>query len=219
MSEEWLSISELRPWAKNPRKNDGTPVDKVARSIERFGFVAPIVIWRSAGRMVAGHTRLKALTKLLAADPAFIPKGAPQAGVARVIWHEFESEEEADAYALADNRLNQDAAWDDKLLAEILRGIGQERSKAAGFDDKDITALLDAGEGPPEEDDVPDLPKDPVTKPGDIWLLGKHRLVCGDSCQPAVVAHAGGGGTRGPAMDRPAVQRELRGQDEGRAHH
>jgi DNA modification methylase len=187
---QWLPVSAFRPWARNPRKNDGAPVEKVARSLERFGFVAPIVVWRSAGRMVAGHTRLKALTRILADNPGFTPKGAPGPGLARVVFHEFASEQEADAYALADNRLAEEAEWDDEILRAIQDDVGPELTALAGFTDEDITRLRDDVDAPPADDDAPDPPKDPVTKPGDLWTLGRHRLVCGDSLDPAVVQRA-----------------------------
>lgn len=178
---DWLPITELTPWAKNPRVNDGVPVERVAASLSRFGFVAPIVVWKSAGRMVAGHTRLKALSKLLAADPGFTPKGAPGPGLARVIFHEFADENEADAYALADNKLGELAEWDQDALNEILGRLGQEERFAAGFDEGPKLG----GEPPPDE--APEPPKNPVTKLGDLWTLGEHRLVCGDSRDAAVV--------------------------------
>lgn len=187
---QWLPVSAFRPWAKNPRKNDGTPVERVARSIERWGFVSPIVVWRSAGRMVAGHTRLKALTRILADNPGFTPKGAPGPGMARVVFHEFASEQDADAYALADNRLAENAEWDDEALRAIIADVGDELTAIAGFDADDLTKLLDDVDAPPAEDDAPEPPPDPVTKPGDLWVLGKHRLVCGDSLDPAVVQRA-----------------------------
>ena len=142
----WLPVAELRPWAKNPRRNDPA-VPRVMVSIQRFGFVAPIVIWRSAGRMVAGHTRLKALQQLLAADPAFTPKGAPGPGMARVVFHEFRDENEADAYALADNRLGELAEWDQPVLDEILGRLGEEERYAAGFDEGPKPQTGDGAEG------------------------------------------------------------------------
>jgi ParB-like chromosome segregation protein Spo0J len=65
----WVPLSAVKPWARNPRKNDGHPVDAVAASIKRFGFVAPIVVWTSRAQVAAGHTRIKAIEKLLRADP------------------------------------------------------------------------------------------------------------------------------------------------------
>ena len=100
LRDGWLPLAALIPWAKNPRKNDAA-VPKVGESIKRFGFVAPIVIWEGANRMVAGHTRYKAMQVIMEKDPGFVAKGAPGPGLVRVVFHEFSSEDEADAYALA----------------------------------------------------------------------------------------------------------------------
>ncbi len=174
----WLPIADLVPWDRNPRKNDGEPVARVADSIRAFGFVAPIVVWRGGGRMVAGHTRLKALKSLLAADPSFVPPGAPGPGVARVVFHEFESEAKADLYALADNKLGELAAWDDEGVGEILSRFNDDEVALAGFDDEFEPPP------PPDEDDVPEPPKVAVTQAGDLYQLGDHRLLCGD-CRDA----------------------------------
>jgi ParB-like chromosome segregation protein Spo0J len=143
----WMPIDSLVPWAKNPRLNDGTPVEKVAKSLKTFGFVAPICVWTSAGRMVAGHTRLKAMRSLLAADPTFIPKGAPGPGLVPVRFHEFTDEAEADAYAIADNRLGEEAEWHKEALAEIVEGLSATRAElldAAGLERAEVTDLIGA---------------------------------------------------------------------------
>ncbi len=129
----WVHVDELKPWEKNPRKNDPA-VPKVMASIREFGFVAPIVVWRGGNRMVAGHTRLKAMRALLKEDEAFTAKGAPGPAMVRVVFHEFESEAQADAYALADNKLGMVAAWDDSLLLEQLGAMSETLIAASGFD-------------------------------------------------------------------------------------
>ncbi len=184
----WLPLDALRPWEKNPRKNDGKPTEKVMASVRRWGFVAPIVIWTSANRMVAGHTRLKALRALVAADPSFTPKGAPGPGLARVVFHEFESEVEANLYALADNKLGELAAWDDDAVEGILEGVDDDGIIAAGFEDDYIE-----DDEEPGDDVIPEPPKNPITKPGDIVLQGAHRLLCGDSTKVEDVARLMGG--------------------------
>ena len=133
----WVPWTELRVWDKNPRKNDPA-VPRVAASIRRFGFVAPIVVWLGGNRMVAGHTRLKAMASLMAADPLFAPKGAPGPGMVRVVEHEFDSEQDADLYALADNRLQELTAWDDDGLQAILAGIDADERALVGFDPTDL---------------------------------------------------------------------------------
>jgi site-specific DNA-methyltransferase (adenine-specific) len=131
----WLPLDALRPWEGNPRHNDGRPVERVAESIRRFGFVAPIVVWRGRNRIVAGHTRLKALRKLVAEEPGFTPHGAPGPGLARVVFHEFADDAEADAYAIADNRLGELARWDTEKLDEVLARLTAEDRVVVGFDD------------------------------------------------------------------------------------
>ena len=143
---DWVSIDSLHAWEKNPRKNNAA-IPRVARSIRRFGFVAPIVVDTKLDRMVAGDTRLKAMRSLLAEEPAFVPKGAPGPGLVRVVFHEFDNEAEANAYALADNRLNEIAEWDDGMLLEIVREIQEAQAPnddivlVAGFDSSYIEEL------------------------------------------------------------------------------
>lgn len=169
----WVSVDLLKPWDKNPRKNDPA-VPAVARSIKRFGFVAPIVVWKGGDRMVAGHTRLKAFRSILEREPGFVPTGAPGVGMVPVRFHEFASEAEADAYALADNRLNEIAEWDHDELSEILKGMDTETVSVIGFDDykpieldgetytKKITAPIYEPKG--ERPKVKDLFDDEKTK-------------------------------------------------------
>lgn len=177
----WEPVDALVPWERNPRKNDAA-VPRVAESIRRFGFVAPVVVWRERGRLVAGHTRLKAMRRLLASDPAFAPPGAPGAGVVPVRYVSFASEAEADAYALADNRLGEIAEWDEPELKAILAQLDDELRAAAGFVDEPEVPELEG------EDVVIEPPADPVTKLGDVWVLGRHRLVCGDSTKAETFA-------------------------------
>lgn len=124
-SAVWLPPSELARWNRNPRRNDRA-VPKVARSLARFGFVAPVCVWREADRMVAGHTRLAAAEQLFAENPSLVLKGAPGPGLVRVVFHSFASEAEADAYAIADNRLAEIAEWDGEKLADVERSIAAE---------------------------------------------------------------------------------------------
>lgn len=137
----WVHADSLRPWDRNPRRNDPA-VPRVAESIRRWGFVSPIVVWRAADRMVAGHTRLRAMQQLLAADPAFTAKGAPGPGMVRVVFHDFETEHDADLYALADNRLQELASWDDDLLREALQDATAEDRLVAGWNADEYTELL-----------------------------------------------------------------------------
>lgn len=138
----WLPIAEVRKWDKNPRIN-AEAIPKVADSIRRFGVVAPAVVWEEAGRLVAGHTRIAALESILAADPTFVPKGASpgvRPGMIPVRFHPFASEAEADAYAIADNRLNEIARWDVPVLHDLLASFGDSSLVAlTGFDPSVLT--------------------------------------------------------------------------------
>lgn len=200
----WLPVGALRPWDKNPRRNTSA-VEPVARSLERFGFVSPVVIWASGGRMVAGHTRLKAMQAILGRDPSFIPRGAPGPGLVPVRFQEFASEAEADAYALADNRLAEIAKWDEELLPGVLRQIQQEDAellKLAGWTDGDLRRYLPdedkAGEDAPEP--TAELRKKWQTELGQLWAIPsrstpgrEHRVICGDSMDAAVAEKLRGG--------------------------
>lgn len=173
----WVPRSELHAWAENPRKNDGEPVKKVMESIKRFGFAAPIVA-RTNGEVIAGHTRLKAAEAL---------------GLDRVPVRYMDLDPaEAHLLALADNKLNEEAEWDAAAVASILSDFSFEDAALAGWDNDDLDKLADElGANEPrevEEDEVPEPPAVAVTKPGDLWLLGEHRLLCGDSTKAEDVA-------------------------------
>lgn len=171
----WEDIDSLRPWDKNPRKNDGEPVDRVAKSIERFGFASPIVARAQDRRIIAGHTRWKAARKL----------GMTQVPVRFVPL----DEDQAAAFALADNRLTEITPWDDEGLAEVLREL-----EAANFDldglgwsAEELEEMLAAPEPemPEPSDDAPEVRDGPAdSQPGEVYELGPHRLICGD-CRDA----------------------------------
>ena len=125
----WLPASELVPWADNPRKNDGEPVAKVAESIKRFGFAAPILA-RAADKMViAGHTRLKA-AKSLGLD--LVPVRLLDLSLA-----------DARLLALADNRLSEISRWDDETLLRLAKELAADDLSLAGFTDGEVLAFLD----------------------------------------------------------------------------
>jgi DNA modification methylase len=192
----WMPHTACKPWEGNPNKGD---VEKVAASLERFGFIAPICVWTSKNRMVAGHTRLAAFRLLLERDAGFVPHGAPGPGLVPVRFHEFRNEAEAEAYALADNQLERLATSDDVKLAAALARIKAADATilpVIGFSDPELEAIrararaASGGEGGngADPDDVPDPPKNPRTKRGDVWSLGAHRLICGDCREAADVA-------------------------------
>ena len=169
MQIEETPVESVKPYAGNPRRNE-TAVAKVAASIREFGFRQPIVVDEKMV-VIAGHTRLAAAKVLgLTTVPVHIAHGL--------------SPEKVRAYRLADNRTNEEAEWDfDKLRAELegLKLDGVDLS-STGFDEDEIArALAEGGEGLTDPDEVPEAPARAVTVQGDTWILGKHRLRCGDS--------------------------------------
>jgi DNA modification methylase len=171
MKVQEVAIDRVRPYPGNPRKNDDA-VAKVARSLEEFGWRQPIVV-DDDFVVIAGHTRLLAAAKLGHAKvPVHVATGL--------------SASQARAYRLADNRVAQEAEWDDeRLAAELLALSGDGYDLAlTGFDDAELSALLAEPTGllpDADPDEVPDAPAEPITKPGDRIVLGRHTLVCGDS--------------------------------------
>lgn len=164
-----LKITEIKPYDKNPRKNDGA-VDAVAESIKQCGYCAPIVIDED-NVILAGHTRLKALKKLKYKECECVRK----VGM---------TEEQKRKYRLLDNKTNELADWDIDLLKGELDGLD--------FLDFDFGFDI-ADESEPQaivEDDAPEVDNqaEPITKLGDIWQLGRHRLMCGDSTNAENIA-------------------------------
>ena len=172
----WMAPSQLKPWKDNPRNNDGEPVAKVAQSITRFGFGAPIVARADNREIIAGHTRWKAALKLK---------------LERVPVRLLDIDEHnAHLLALADNRLTELTAWSD-TLSTVLKSFDAGERDLAGWTAKDVEELerkMRGGAGELDEDEVPEPPANPVTQVGDVWTLGKHRLVCGDATLAAVHA-------------------------------
>lgn len=148
----WVHVDELKGWDRNPRKNDGAPTDKVAASIKRFGFASPIVARRADGEIIAGHTRLKA---------------ALQLGLDRVPVRYLDLDPaEAHLLALADNKLNEQAAWDYEALSDLLRELEKEDGLLVGFSEGELDALVRAQWEPPALE--PDgLDGDPAGAGGD----------------------------------------------------
>jgi len=164
---EDMSLERLIPYARNPRKNDGA-VDKVAASIKEFGWRSPIVVDEEMV-ILAGHTRYKAAKKLgLDIAPVHIAKGL--------------SEAQKKAYRIADNRVAEEAEWDLDMLKLEFEDLDPSEYGMTGFDDDFLKDLLaETSEAEVDEENLPELPEDPITKPGDVWVMGSHRLMCGDS--------------------------------------
>lgn len=179
---EHLPIGGLLPYARNSRTHSPEQIGKVADSIRRFGFTNPVLI-RGNG-IVAGHGRVMAARQL----------GLDTVPVIRL---DHLTEDEARAYVIADNKLAELAGWDDDLLALELRDLQEHDFDLAltGFSDDELKELLFVEpEAQADADAVPPAPTIPVTKPGDVWVLGEHRIMCGDSTQSADVEKLLGGG-------------------------
>ena len=173
---EYRQVAALIPYARNPRTHNDTQVAKIAASIVEFGWTNPILVDGDNG-IIAGHGRLAAARKLgLDAVP--------------VIELSHLSVNQKRAYVIADNRLALDAGWDEEMLALELADLTSAGYDLAltGFDDVDLETMFgdpdgDTVEGNTADDAVPEVPVTPVSQAGDVWLLGSHRLVCGDSTQ------------------------------------
>ena len=164
-------VGRLVPYARNARTHSDAQIAQIAASIAEFGFNAPILVDSNAG-IVAGHGRLLAARKL----------GLPEVPVV-VLDHLTETQRRA--YIIADNKLSENAGWDEKLLAAELTDLEHEGLdlRLVGFSDEELEALLaNDGDGsePEDEEPIPEPPSQPITQPGDVWLIGTHRLICGD---------------------------------------
>ena len=169
--EHW-PIARLKPYERNPRMHSDAQVTKVAASIASYGWTVPLLVTED-DEVIAGHGRLLAARHL----------GLTEVPVIRL---SHLSAEQVRAYRVADNQLVLAGAWDEELLAAELHALN-----AAGFD-LDLTgfgqeeldrllAPLDEGDGLAGEDVISEPPLNSVSRPGDLWLLGNHRLLCGDS--------------------------------------
>ncbi len=165
-------LSELTPNPQNARKHSKQQIRQIAASIKQFGFVVPILIDRN-GRIIAGHARAEA-AKLL--DIQEVP----------TILLENLTENQAKAFMLADNRLAENAVWDPDILAVELQHlveINEFDVTVTGFEVAEIDSIIDAARSESEENDALEIDEtvQPITRPGDLWKLGKHRLLCADA--------------------------------------
>lgn len=172
---EMWDVDRPKPYAQNARKISETAVDKVAASIREFGFRQPIVV-DEAGVIIMGHTRQRAAVKLgLKQVPVHVARGLTPAQVRSL--------------RLADNRTHEETSWDDALLKlelKELHDLGIDLSQTA-FSGSEIDKLLRPDADPDPADATPPLEPDPVSRLGNVWILGKHRVMCGDSTSTAAV--------------------------------
>lgn len=163
-------VEDLIPYALNSRTHSDEQVAQLAASIREFGFTNPVLV-DEANNLIAGHGRLLAARKLkMEKVPAIVVDGL--------------DDRKRRALVIADNKLALNAGWDEDALRVELEDLAGDFGELMGFSQDELVALLkqDEGtEGLTDEDAVPEAPEQPVTVEGDVWLLGRHRLMCGDS--------------------------------------
>lgn len=166
-----IAVADLIPYASNSRTHDDAQVAQIAASIKEFGFTNPVLVDPDNG-IIAGHGRVLAARKLNRTEvPCIVLEGLTDA--------------QRKAYIIADNQLPLNAGWDMEMLSVEIEGLADADFDLSllGFDD-DFLAEITADEGTEgltDEDEVPEVPEEPKTVLGDVWLLGNHRLMCGDS--------------------------------------
>ena len=167
-----VKIAEITPYANNPRNNDGA-VESVAKSIEKFGFIGAIILNKDKV-IINGHTRVKACKKLgMETVPAIIV--------------DHLTKEQEDALRIADNKTGEIAEWDEELLRAELKALEEAGFgiEDLGFDNSELEALLEGdvsvSVGETDPNAAPEVPEVAVSRPGEVYVLGDHRLVCGDS--------------------------------------
>lgn len=174
MKIKMTPVEQLVPYAGNARTHSDQQVAQIAASITEFGFTNP-VLTGADNVIIAGHGRLLAAQKL---GMDTVP----------VIILDHLSDAQRRALVIADNKLAENAGWDEALLRTELAALDEMDFDLdlVGFSDEELDGLLGDLEDPAlgeteDEDDVPETPEDPVSRPGDLWILGKHRLLCGDA--------------------------------------
>jgi DNA modification methylase len=170
MKIEIADINSIKPYENNPRKLSEKAIEKVAMSLKEYGFRQPIVVDKDRV-IVAGHTRFRASKKL----------GLKQVPVSII---DNLTEEQINAYRIADNRTAEESEWDNELLKMEIKELEAKDFKLdlLGFNEDQLNDILfEEKQGLTDEDEVPETPEEPISKLGDIWKLGNHRVMCGDS--------------------------------------
>ena len=174
-------VADLVPYARNARTHSEEQIAQLAASITEWGWTVPVLVDEQSN-IIAGHGRVLAAQSLgIPEVPVMVATG----------W----SEEQKRAYLIADNKLGLNAGWDEEVLRlELLdlRDSGVDLG-LTGFGEFELAKLFGSTEGNTDPDDTPETPATPISQPGDVWLLGRHRLVCGDCTDAAVVDKALGG--------------------------
>mgnify|MGYP003135531614 CR=1 FL=1 len=168
---EYVETAKLVPYARNSRTHSDEQLSQICASIKEFGFTNPVLIDHE-GVIIAGHGRTMAAQRLEM-------KEVPCLRLSHL------TDAQKKAYVIADNKLALNAGWDDEMLAIELQELSDVDFDLSltGFDDAELASLMAEAvqEGLTDEDSVPDAPEKPITVEGDVWLLGNHRLMCGDS--------------------------------------
>ena len=176
---EMVPVARLIPYARNAHTHSETQVGQIAGSMREFGWTNPVLI-DGAGGIIAGHGRILAALKLGITDAPCIR-----------LTHLTETQRRA--YILADNRIALNSGWDEEMLALELEELGDLNFdlSLAGFELEEVEELLAAAHATPEgetdPDDVPEITENPASKLGDVWILGNHRIICGDCTNADVV--------------------------------
>jgi DNA modification methylase len=191
-----VAVDSLSQDPANVRKHDKRNLDAIRASLARFGQVKPIVVAEDGVTVIAGNGMLMAAQSLGWKNIAAVTTGLGGS--------------EATAFAIADNRIAELSDWDDDALSKVLDSLPEDLQEVAGFSDEELAELLNINAGDLHEDEVPSVPKDPITKRGDLILLGDHRLLCGDSTNGDDVARLMDGEKAGVCFTSPpyAQQRD-----------
>lgn len=172
MKIEQIDLNTLIPFAKNSRTHTDAQTAQIAASIKEFGFTNPVLIDEQNG-IIAGHGRVLAARKL-------------KLNTVPCIRLSHLNEIQRRAYVIADNKLALNAGWDDEMLRLELTDLKDLdfNIELTGFSSEELDSLMPTNvvDGLTDEDAVPEAPAEPITKLGDVWVLGNHRLMCGDSC-------------------------------------
>ena len=170
MKIESADINTIKPYENNPRKLKDSAIDKVAMSLKEYGFRQPIVVDKDR-IIVVGHTRYRASKKLGFKEvPITIADNL--------------TPEQINAYRIADNRTAEESEWDSELLKMEIKDLEAKDFKLdlLGFNEDQLNDMLfEEKQGLTDEDEVPEAPEEPISKLGDIWKLGNHKVMCGDS--------------------------------------
>lgn len=165
------SIDKLIPYARNSRTHSEAQIAQIAASIKEWGFTSAVLVDPEGG-IIAGHGRVMGARKLgIKEVPVMVAEG----------WTDAQKR----AYVIADNKLAMNAGWDDEMLRLELAELGSIGFdvELTGFSDEELMAMIPvvAVDGLTDPDDAPEIQENPITRPGDVWQMGKHRLLCGDS--------------------------------------